>query len=82
MRAVQQRETFFRFEPQRSQFSLPQCLTAAYALPLIKSFSFANENQREMRQWGKVAARTHGTLFRHDWVNSSIEKARQHLDDR
>ena len=50
--------------------------------PMIKGFSFANENQREMRQWGKIAARAHGTLFRHDWMNSSIEEARQHLDDR
>jgi hypothetical protein len=82
LRAIQQRKTFFRFEPQRSQFGLPQCLAAAYALPMIKSFSFTNENQREMRKWGKIAARAHGTLFRDDWMNSSIEKARQHFDNR
>ena len=34
-----------------------------------------------MRQWGKITTRTHGTLFRHDRMNFSIEEARQHLDD-
>ena len=34
-----------------------------------------------MRQWSKIATRPHGTLFRHDRMNSSIEEAHQHLDD-
>ena len=59
LRAIQQRETFFRFEPQRGQFGPPQCLTAAHARSLVEGFSFTNEDQREMGQWGKIATRPH-----------------------
>ena len=34
-----------------------------------------------MRQWGKIATRAHRALFRHDWMNFSIEEADQHLDN-
>ena len=78
--AVQESKTFFGFKPQRSQPGTAQRFAATDAFSAIESFSFSNENQREMRQRRKIAARAHRTLFRHDGMNACVEQGDQHLD--
>ncbi len=62
LRAVQQGEAFFGFQLQRSDARALHCFTARQSIASKHGLSFADDNVRQMSQWGKIAGSAHGTL--------------------
>src|SRR5205085_481707 len=54
---------------------------ACHSLALVKGFAFANDRERKVRQWRKVAARADRTFFRNDRMNAALKQRNQSFDN-
>ena len=70
--AIDQGEAFLRPEDQGIQTDSLQRLVPRDPLSTDKSLTFANEGQREMRQWSEISRCTHRTEARHHRVDTRI----------
>ena len=74
LRAIEQRQTFFRSKFYRLPTHNLQYLLAAHHLALIFHLAEAYYRQREMRKWHEVARCAKRALHIHYWIDVIIEK--------
>src|ERR1043166_8612721 len=79
--AIKQGEPFLCLQMHRLEPSQAQRFAALHPLALKKRFAFADHAQREMSQWGEIAAGTDRSFFRNDGAEAVVKHLTEHFDD-
>jgi hypothetical protein len=56
LRTIEKCQAFFRSELERSKSSQREHFHAGHSLASVKGFALANDDQRQMGKWRKIAA--------------------------
>jgi hypothetical protein len=80
LRAVDQRQPLFRGERDWRQSFASNCRGSGFRLSLEPGLSFADEDQREVREGRQIAARAHRPARGNDWVDLTVEQVDQQVE--
>ena len=81
LRAVEQRQAFFRAELQRLQAGLRECLFGGYALAIDEGFADADQHACEVREWREVARGADRAFLGDHRQHVRVEQCEQQVDD-